>query len=162
MSATTPEIRPFDPERDDAWLASHLDEQWGGPFQARRGEVFDARALPALIAERNGRPVGVLCYRDCGDGSWELALISAVDPHQGVGSALVEALVRRIARGRIWLVTTNDNIDALRFYQRRGFRLLAVRPGAVDEARRSLKPGLPLEGNYGIPLRDELELELLV
>jgi ribosomal protein S18 acetylase RimI-like enzyme len=76
---------------------------------------------------------------------------------------LVDALVRRVGSGgRIWLVTTNDNVDALRFYQRRGFRLRALRPGAVDEARRLLKPRIPATGIYGIELRDELELELVV
>jgi hypothetical protein len=60
----------------------------------------------------------------------------------------------------VWLVTTNDNLVALRFYQRRGFRLSALRPGAVDEARRRLKPAIPDAGAFGIPLRDELELEL--
>ena len=57
-----------------------------------------------------------------------------------------------------WVVTTNDNVDALRFYQRRGFRLVAVRCGAVDDSRRTLKPSIPLAGDYGIPLRDEIEL----
>jgi hypothetical protein len=56
-------------------------------------------------------------------------------------------------------VTTNDNVDALRFYQRRGFRLRAVRPGAVDDARRTLKPEIPAVGEQGIPIRDEIELE---
>jgi Acetyltransferase (GNAT) family len=61
---------------------------------------------------------------------------------------------------RLWVVTTNDNVDALRFYQRRGFRLAALRPGAVDESRRTLKPEIPAIGDQGIPLRDELELEI--
>jgi ribosomal protein S18 acetylase RimI-like enzyme len=85
-----------------------------------------------------------------------------VGEHAGIGSALVMALVDRVGPGgRIWVVTTNDNVDALRFYQRRGFRLRAVRPGAVDEARRTLKPEIPAAGRYGIPLRDEVELELV-
>ena len=67
----------------------------------------------------------------------------------------------RLADGdRIWLVTTNDNLDALRFYQRRGFSLCALRAGAVDDSRRRLKPSISLTGAYGIPLRDELEFEL--
>ena len=61
---------------------------------------------------------------------------------------------------RLWLVTTNDNVDALRFYQRRGFRLARLRAGAVDESRATLKPEIPTSGSYGIPLRDELELEM--
>jgi hypothetical protein len=56
------------------------------------------------------------------------------------------------------VVTTNDNVDALRFYQRRGFRLDALRPGAVDEARRARKSEIPAIGEHGIALRDEIEL----
>jgi GNAT superfamily N-acetyltransferase len=157
------EVRDLDPVADRAWLEQHLADEWGGPLQVRRGEAFDARELPAFIAERDGRPAGLLCYRDCLDGWWELALISAVPAGEGVGTALVDTLVERVGTGgRIWVVTTNDNVDALRFYQRRGFRLRAVRLGAVDEARRSLKPQIPTTGRYGIPLRDELELELLL
>jgi hypothetical protein len=59
----------------------------------------------------------------------------------------------------MWLVTTNDNLEALRFYQRRGFVLSALRAGAVDEARRELKPMIGRVGNFGIPIRDEIELE---
>ena len=119
------------------------------------------RELPSLVATRDGQQVGLLCYRDDGDGWWELALIGAVTGQEGVGSALVAALVARVGPGsRIWVVTTNDNVDALRFYQRRGFRIRAVRPGAVDEARRMSKPEIPVVGRYGIPLRDEVELEL--
>jgi hypothetical protein len=55
-------------------------------------------------------------------------------------------------------VTTNDNLGALAFYQRLGFRLSALRPGAVDEARATLKPEIPATGEEGLPLRDELEL----
>jgi hypothetical protein len=60
---------------------------------------------------------------------------------------------------RLWVITTNDNVDALRFYQRRGFCLAAVHRGAVDRSRASLKPEIPAVGAYGIPLRDEIELE---
>jgi hypothetical protein len=59
-------------------------------------------------------------------------------------------------------VTTNDNLDALRFYQRRGFRLTALRAGAVDRTRASLKPRIGTLGEHGIPLRNELELELVL
>ena len=80
----------------------------------------------------------------------------------GTGSALVAALVE-IARAagctRLWLVTTNDNVDALRFYQRRGFHLAQLRAGAVVESR-ALKPQIPEVGAHGIELRDELELEM--
>jgi len=60
---------------------------------------------------------------------------------------------------RLWVLTTNDNLDALRFYQRRGFRLARLRAGAVDDARRTLKPEIPVAGDHGIRIRDELILE---
>ena len=81
----------------------------------------------------------------------------------GVGTALL-AEVERIARTagctRLWLITTNDNVDALRFYQRRGFRLAALHRGAVEDSRARLKPEIPEVGDHGIALRDELELEM--
>ena len=66
---------------------------------------------------------------------------------------------REAGCGRVWLITTNDNLRALRFYQRRGFRLVAVHPDALERSRE-LKPSIPEIGLDGIPLRDELELEL--
>jgi acetolactate synthase regulatory subunit len=51
-------------------------------------------------------------------------------------------------------------VDALRFYQRRGFRLAALHAGAVDDSRARLKPEIPVTGDHGIALRDELELEV--
>ena len=80
----------------------------------------------------------------------------------GSGTALVEAAGQLAARHRctrLWVITADGNVDALRFYQRRGFCLVCGRRGAVDHSRAGLKPEIPLVGNYGIPLRDELELE---
>ena len=137
-----------------------MDEEYGGPVQARRDELIDVLALPGFVAERDRRPVGFVTYRretnDC-----ELAFIAAFERHQGIGTALLEAVVEAVAGcTKIWLVTTNDNLEALRFYQRRGFRLAVLRPGAVDESRARLKPQIRTIGEFGIPLRDELELEL--
>lgn len=60
---------------------------------------------------------------------------------------------------RLWLITTNDNVGALVFYQKAGFRLVAVYPDAVNQARK-LKPQIPLVAENGIPIRDEIELAL--
>ncbi len=154
-------VRAYEPERDRDWARSTLERHLGGAVQARRGELVDALAPPALVAERGGEPVGLLVYRPDGDECELLALV-AVEPDAGVGSALVAALREAVAGrcSRIWVVTTNDNLRALRFYQRRGFALSALRPGAVDDARRRLKPQISLVGGDGIPIRDELELEL--
>ena len=148
-------------ESDLAWAQGLLDARLGGRLQARRGELVDVLALPGFVAEADGRRVGLLTYRREGGGVAELAVVVATEQHRGIGTALVEALTQEVADcDRIWLVTTNDNLEALRFYQRRGFRLSALRPGALDEARRRLKPEIGEVGAFGIPIRDELELEL--
>lgn len=156
MSSVIREYR----ESDRTWAAAYMEDEFGGALQARRGELIDVLALPGFVAEENGRPLGLVTYRRAGDAC-ELAFIAAFERHQGIGSQLLEALLGAVCNcDRIWLVTTNDNLDALRFYQRRGFRLVALRPGAVDESRVSLKPQIGASGDFGIPLRDELELEL--
>jgi ribosomal protein S18 acetylase RimI-like enzyme len=93
----------------------------------------------------------------------EVTMLKGGPAGGGVGSALLAACVaaaRAANLGRLVLVSTNDNVDGLRFYQRRGFRLVALRPDAIANARRDLKRGIPEVGDHGIPIRDELELEL--
>lgn len=129
---------------------------------ARRGELVDALSHPSLVAlDDGGRLAGVLTYVLEG-AACEVLTLHAAERFGGAGTALLDA-VRAVAREagctRLWLITTNDNVDALRFYQRRGFRLGAVHVGAVDDARARLKPQIPAVGDHGIPLRDELELE---
>jgi N-acetylglutamate synthase-like GNAT family acetyltransferase len=146
--------------RDDAaWIRETLQASWGEPVVARRGRVVDATTLPALVALDGTTRVGLATYRVDGAAA-ELVTIDALVEGAGVGTALLEA-VGTAARGagcsRLWLITTNDNLRALRFYQRRGLRLVAVHAGAVAEARR-LKPSIPLVGRDGIEIRDELEL----
>ncbi len=144
---------------DQSWIEELLVERWGATMVVSNCMMFDAAALPALVAgERDGLATYVLEP----DGVAELVSLDARTPGRGVGTALLEGLAALLrARGVavLRLTTSNDNVDALRFYQRRGFRLTHVRPGGLDEARK-LKPSIPLIGRYGIPLRDELELRL--
>jgi GNAT superfamily N-acetyltransferase len=146
-------------ETDLGWAASVLDAGLAGRWQARRGELVDVLALPGLVAEIDGRSVGLLAYR-LDDARCEIEALVATTPSVGIGTALVDDLRRRHGRVPIRVVTTNDNLTALAFYQRRGFRLLELRAGAVDEARRTLKPTIGLLGQGGLPIRDELELVL--
>jgi GNAT superfamily N-acetyltransferase len=132
----------------------------GSAVVARRGELVDALARPAVVAIESGVVSGVLTYDVVGE-SCEILTLHAGRQWAGLGTAMVVAvagLATAAGCRRYWVVTTNDNVDALRFYQRRGFRLTALRPGAVDQSRRTVKPQIPPTGNYGIPLRDEIEL----
>jgi len=131
---------------------------------ARLGELLDPLGYPALVAEAGGgRLLGMLTYvPQPGWEQCEVLTLHAAEQWHGTGTALIEA-VEQLAAGhgcaRLWVITTNDNIDALRFYQRRGFCLAAVHRGAVDDSRGRLKPEIPVTGAYGIPLRDEIELD---
>jgi GNAT superfamily N-acetyltransferase len=137
--------------------------QRGSARVARRNQLVDPLDHPVLLAEddQNGQLLGVLTYV-VDRGQCEVLTLHAGQQWRGVGSALLQ-LVDQVATEqgcrRLWLITTNDNVDALRFYQRRGFRLAALHRGAVDDCRARLKPEIPTVGDYGIPLRDELELD---
>ena len=98
-----------------------------------------------------------MTFRDLADEVEILALV-AETRRRGVGTALLGALLDLKTDSTIRVVTTNDNLNALRFYQRRGFRIREVRPGAVDAARVNLKPSIPVTGELGIAIRDEIEL----
>ena len=148
--------------RDDAgWLAELIAEQWGSPIVVAHGAIYQPEKLPGFVATVDGEIAGLATYSVDGVAC-EIVTLDSLQPNRGIGTALIEAVkdaARRAGCRRLWLITTNDNLHALGFYQRRGFRLVAVHPGAVDEARL-LKPQIPLTGLDGIPIHDELELEL--
>ena len=157
------EVRPATGD-DAAFVRGTMLETWQSPMVAAHGELIDASALPALIAWRAQDPVGLATHRPHpGDSSWEVVSLHAVIAGIGAGTALLDE-VARLARAagarRIWLVTTNDNVAALRFYQRRGMDLVALHRDAVTEGRK-LKPSIPQEVD-GIRMRHELELERLL
>jgi RimJ/RimL family protein N-acetyltransferase len=129
---------------------------------ATRGRLLDVATLPGFVAEDGDEWLGYATY-ELRDGALEIALLESLSQGGGVGVALLAACAQAALDAeatRLWLITTNDNTHALRFYQRRGFVLTALHRGAVDEARRAIKPEIPEVGNDDISIRDELELEL--
>ena len=144
---------------DRGWMAEFARARWGGTAIALRGALIDASALPAMIAETDGRRCGLATYDRRGD-EWEIVTLDAAESFRGVGTALVDAVADLAAAEnarRLLVTTTNDNLDALRFYQRRGFVICAIHPNAIEESRR-IKQTIPEIGSYGIPIRDEIEL----
>ncbi|MCO1618675.1 GNAT family N-acetyltransferase [Micromonospora sp. CPM1] len=147
-------------DEDRAALTALHEREWGGPIVVVHDTRYDLRDLPALVAvDDGGAFAGALVYRVDTDGL-EVVSLAASTPGTGAGSALLaaaEEVAAAAGAGRLWLVTTNDNLGALRFYQRRGLRIVAVDAGAVDRAR-AVKPTIPHVGADGIPLHDELRL----
>jgi N-acetylglutamate synthase-like GNAT family acetyltransferase len=155
-------VRPL-AEAEREWVRRTLEELWSDGIVVSRGTVHEPSTLRGFVAEDDGTPVGLLTYR-IEAGECEVVTIDAFPEGAGAGTAMLEA-VTAVARDagcrRLWLITTNDNLRALRFYQRRGFHLVAVHPNALARSRE-LKPSIPEIGLDGIPLRDELELELVL
>jgi len=154
------EIREFT-EVDRAWVKEFIEVEWGGSTVVSRGQVHDPSSLPGFIALDSDRPLGLVTY-NIDDKSCELVTLNSFMEGIGIGAALVESVVvnaKEAGCHRLWLITTNDNTGALRFYQKNGFRLIAVHCDALEESRK-LKPTIPLIGLDGIPIRDELELEI--
>ena len=155
------EILPFTHASRPA-VQSFILDHWGADFVVAHGVVYYPHTLPGLAAfDENGAIVGLVT--DCLEGeSCEIVTLDSLRPGTGLGSALMAgtiAAARAAGCRRLWLTTTNDNLNALRFYQKRGLQLFAFYPNALLETRR-LKPALPQLGQDGIPLRDELALEI--
>lgn len=152
ISPITDALRP--------WVNRVLTERWGSPRIVSRGHLHDALALPGFVARIGDTPLGLLTYRMETDAC-EIVSLDSLSEGMGIGSALISevlSLAQKAGCLRVWLITTNDNMQALAFFQRRGFTLKAIYTDAVAKSRR-LKPEIPLTGIGGIPLRDEIELE---
>ncbi len=152
----------YSTKEDRDWIIEILLDNWASNIIVTRGITYEADELPGIIAEIDSVRVGLLTYQIT-DNELEIITMNAIEKGKGIGSALlneVEKIAKKNRCERIWLITTNDNIDALRFYQRRGFEIVAVHRYAIEESRK-LKPQLPFVGKYGIPIRDEIEMEMI-
>jgi len=152
VTVTVRDVR--DDERD--WVRGVIRERWGSAIAVAHGVAYEPATLPGFVAEDDGRAVGLLTYH-VQAGACEIVTIDAFEERRGVGTALVEA-VRALGHARVWLITTNDNVRAQRFYERTGFRPVAVHEGAVERSR-AIKPEIPELAEEGTPIRDELEYE---
>ncbi len=147
--------------QDHSRVEKLIIEHWGASNMVVHGEIFHPAELPAFLALRGPQICGLVTYtvrgKDC-----EIISLDTFQPGLGIGSRLVEEVksaAQALGCQRLHLVTTNDNINALAFYQKRGFRLVDLRPNAIEASRR-IKPEIPLIGENSIPIRDEIELEM--
>jgi ribosomal protein S18 acetylase RimI-like enzyme len=138
-------------------------KNWGDTFVIAHGVVYHPESLAGFIALDGHEWVGEVTYNFTNEGC-EIVTLDSEREGQGLGTRLINAVIEEARnRGckRVFLITTNDNLNALGFYQKRGFELVKIYRGAVNESRK-LKPNIPLIGMNNIPLRDEIELEILL
>lgn len=138
-----------------------MENAFGSVTVVRKGVLINASVLPGFVATDGGRLVGLLTY-DCSQGECEVVAIISTEGGRGVGRALMDAARDHAAAAgcrRLWLITTNDNTRAFRFYQLWGMDLCAFYRHGARRSRKA-KPSLPERGADGIPLEHELELIL--
>jgi ribosomal protein S18 acetylase RimI-like enzyme len=155
------DVRPLD-SNDRSWVTRFITEHWGAEFVVAHGEVYYPDKLLGFVAVQDKEKIGLVTYVIVGN-SCEIVTLDSLRPSSGIGTALIETVkskARQAGCNRLWLITTNDNLNGLRFYQKRGFVLVAIHRDAMEATRR-LKP-VPLIGADGIPLRDEIELEMML
>ncbi|MCP4257150.1 MAG: GNAT family N-acetyltransferase [Planctomycetes bacterium] len=140
-----------------------MREQWASNLVVTRGKIHTAQALPGFIAVKEEKNVGLITFHINGN-QCEIVSLNSLNEREGIGSNLID-YVCKVAKEnkcrRIWIITTNDNIEALRFFQKRGFALVTIHRNAIEESRR-LKPEIPSLGKHNIPIRDEIELEMIL
>ncbi|QWU13359.1 Acetyltransferase (GNAT) family protein [Paenibacillus sophorae] len=135
-----------------------------GPLMVSRGKIHRLEELPGCCVEDGDGNMLAAIFYNVQNGECEIVSLESRAENRGAGTKLIEAVTARARSegcARVWLITSNDNTRAIRFYQKRGFDLKAVHRDAITEARK-LKPSIPLIGNDGIPIRHELELEYLL
>jgi len=154
------QVRRVTPD-DREWIAEIIGSAFASPRLVSRGRVHeDASALDGYAVENDGRPIGCALWHEV-DGDAELVALVTTYRGAGAGTALLDAVVdhaREAEWHRLWLVTTNDNTDAIRLYQRAGWEWIGFHQDAVTKSRE-LKPELPETGAHGIAIRHEIEFE---
>jgi len=142
---------------------AQIAKSWSGPFLVSKGVLHDSRTQPGFAAFADGELAGYALY-NIANGECEMTVLESLRQKRGVGGALINAVIEAAKESncrRVWLITSNDNTHAIRFYQRFGFSLKAVYIDAMDVARQ-LKPQIPLLGEEGIPLQHEFEFEIVL
>jgi ribosomal protein S18 acetylase RimI-like enzyme len=148
---------------DRRWKGETLRRVWGSTEVARRDQLIDALPLDGFVAVDGDARVGLLTYAERAD-ELEVVTLHAEVEKAGAGTALMDAArARALEMGarRMWLITTNDNVRAFRFYRRWGMELVRIHRDGVERSR-ALKPSIPTRGFGGVPIRHELEFELLL
>jgi len=134
-------------------------KEWGSDYVIVHGDIIHPAELPGYKVMDDEKLVGLVTCQVKGQ-QCEIVTLNSFHERLGIGDALLQ-VVESYALSQhcttCMLVTTNNNLNALGFYQRRGFYISEVRPGAVDEARK-VKMSIPLIDENGIPIRDEITL----
>lgn len=150
-------------QMDIPWITELFVTRWDGEFVISKGKKYYPQDLDGFIVSIDTQKVGLLTFKDEGDAT-EIVSLDSLKEKQGIGTALIKAVTdyaKSKNKRRIWLMTTNNNAAAMRFYEKRGFKKVHEYKNAVAESRK-IKPSIPLVDENGIPITDEIEYEYQV
>lgn len=156
------EIRKID-ESDQNWMNDYIKEHWNSTFIVSINENHYANKLNGFVALSKEKPVGLLTYH-INEYQCEIVTLNSSIERIGIGSSLIENVINEaIANNceRIWLITTNDNIKAFSFYQKKGFLIKNFYLNEVDKLRE-IKPNIPEISENNIPIKDIIEFEYIL
>lgn len=149
--------------QDKAWITTLMLESWGSEQVVVQTRIFHPEQLPGFLAIMNDERIGLLTYQ-LDPPNCEIITLNSLQPGMGVGRSLMNSLQKTaLSNGCtvLRLFTTNNNMDALRFYQKYGFHLEKLIKDGVAEDRK-IKPEIPLKADNGIPICDYLELTMRI
>ena len=135
-------------------------QEWYSTKVVAKGKIYDTKLLHGFVVEHRNKILGIITCHIQMD-KYQICTLNSLDENKSIGTSLVNRAVKDAKAKKctcVWLITTNDNINAIRFYQKRGFELKALHNNAIEKSRK-LKPEIPLTGFYDIPIVHELEFE---
>ena len=147
-------------ETDKTLVAKFISDSWGSSNCVSRSKIYDTTILPGFICKKNNEIIGLLTY-NIEDNECEIVTLDSKFNDIGLGTKLIRKVIDKAKENdckRVWLITTNDNSNAIRFYQKRGFEWVGFYKDAMQESRK-LKPEIPELGNDNIPIKHEIEFE---
>ena len=147
-------ISPENREKINGFINTH----WQSTYMVVRGELVDMTILDGFVAYEDDKIIGLVTYKII-DSECEIISLDSLKERQGIGTTLVNNVIEIAKKNKctkIKLITTNDNINAIRFYQKLGFDMANLYHNALEISRK-LKPSIPLIGEFGIPLKHEIE-----
>lgn len=149
-------------EKDKKIISEFLLKEWGNTvIVLREGEIFDLKDEAGFVIYDRDKVIGLITYRISNNRCEILSLNSNIE-NQGIGTALIEKVKEYTKINNcsiLHTITTNDNLRAIGFFQKRGFHLAKLYVNAMDIVRK-VKPEVPVKGDNNIPLNDELEFEM--
>ncbi len=143
---------------DYAAIEAIAKTYWGETQVECFERSYDVLALPALLAYCGSEIAGVLSYALESDRI-TIVMLNVHPQYQGRRTsrallAMLEEEARARELPRLVVATSNDDLPALYIYQRGGFVLTDLKPGAILAHHKGEECGFA-----SIPVRDEIRLE---